>query len=116
MPWKSLYGEAEETISKQGRSFTRHSCRVRVRYRSFRAMGLYHQQDAYQTGWLRNQSKTGVMLETSHHISEGEKLELAFSSPDDKTTFRAEAVVCWMSRESRNLFHVGVKFEKLHES
>ena len=115
MPWKSPYGEPEEAISQQGRVFARHSCRVKARYRPLHVTELHHQPDVYQTGWLRSQSKAGVRMETSQHIPEGTKVELAFSSPDGKGTFRAEAVVIWVAKEGQQLFHVGLKFEKLYE-
>ena len=108
-----------ELEQKAGRETPRHSCRLKVRYRTLQSeqsLGLYHQEDVYQDGWLRNRSEGGVMLQITHYIAVDKKLELNYTSPDGSRTFRAEAVVCWVNKTGARRFHIGLRFEKLLES
>lgn len=109
--------EAEnKTDDTTGRAVLRHSCRLPVRYRILRSvpsMGIYRQRDVYEEGWIRNRSHAGILLEVPHYIQEGQLLEINFKSPDGSATYRAEAVVRWVTKQADRDFHVGLKFRNI---
>ena len=111
--------EAEgKTYEVVGRVTERHSCRLKVRYRilqSVPSMGLYHDRDVYEDGWLRNRSHGGVLLEACHHIHEGLRLELNFKSPDGRFTYRAETIARWVRKLGERDFHIGLEFQDMQE-
>ncbi len=107
-----------KTYETMGRVSERHSCRLKARYRLLRAvpsMGLYRDQDIYESGWLLNRSHGGVLLEASHYLPEGTRIEINFRSPNGLKTYRAEAVVRWIKKEAQNDFLAGLQFQALHE-
>ena len=107
-----------KTYELVGRATERHSCCLKVRYRvlhSVPSMGLYHEGEAYGEGWLRNRSHGGVMMETLGYVAEGKRVELNFSSPDSKSTYRAEAIVRWVKGQGEQGFRMGLKFQELHQ-
>ena len=106
----------DEYLRTTGRTTERHSCRLKTRYRVLHdvpSMGLYHEKDVYENGWLRNRSHGGVLLEASHHVPVDKRIELNFSSPDGKATFRAEAIVRWVNRQGEQDFYIGLDFQNL---
>ena len=107
-----------KTYELVGRTAGRSSCRLKARFRvlySVPSMDIYHNQEVYEIGWLRNRSNGGVLLETSHHIAQGDRLELNFNSPDNISTYRAEAVVRWARKRDDHTFHIGLQFESFDQ-
>jgi len=94
------------------READRHSCRLPMRCRQVKGVGLYESKETYVNGWVRNTSPTGLLIESPIYFAEGNKLEVAFKSPDDKQSFLCIAVVKWVKRVGE-YFHLGVQFDKL---
>ena len=98
--------------SARGRKHERHSCRLRLRCRRVKGIGLYESTEKYVDGMIRNRSSGGFLLESPIWFPEGAKLEIAFKSPDDKDSFLGIVTVRWVKRYE-NFFQVGVSTDKL---
>lgn len=94
------------------RSVNRRSCRVPMRCRQVKGVGLYESKETYVNGWVRNTSPTGLLLESPIYFAEGNKLEVAFKSPSEKESFLSIVTVKWVKRVG-DYFHLGVHFDKL---
>jgi len=104
--------KVEEESSAQGRKFERRSCRLRLRCRRVKSVGLYDSTEKYIEGMARNQSKGGLLLETPIYFPVGAKLEVSFKSPDDKQSFLGVVTVRWIKRAVDG-FQLGVATDKL---
>ena len=94
------------------RQYERHSCRLRLRCRRFKAVGLYGSDEKYVEGRIRNQSKGGFLLETPIYFPENSKLEVAFHSPDDRQSFIGVVTIRWIKHVG-DRFHLGVSTDEL---
>ena len=105
-------GDGKNDPKQPSRKMDRRSCRVAMRCRQVKGVGLYESKETYINGWVRNTSPTGLLLESPIFFAAGNKLEVAFKSPDDKQSFLCIVAVKWVKRVGE-YFHLGVEFEKL---
>jgi hypothetical protein len=104
--------KVEDAAAAKGRKFERRSCRLRLRCRRVKGVGLYDSTEKYLEGMVRNRSKGGLLLETPIYFPVGAKLEVSFNSPDDTQSFLGVVTVRWVKRAT-DCFHVGVSTDKL---
>ena len=91
----------------KAREFERRSCRLKLRCRRLKGVGLYGSDAEYISGRVLDQSKGGLRLEISTWFPEGAKLEVAFNSPDDKQSFLGVVEVKWVKKVGES-FQIGV--------
>ena len=106
---KSSQRTVDEVVT---RKFKRASCRLRLRCRRHKGVGLYTSDERYIEGMIRNQSKGGFLLETPVYFPEGGKLEVAFNSPDGRQMFLGVVTIKWVKRV-RDHFQIGCSADEL---
>jgi|GEM_PF-6945662 hypothetical protein len=104
--------KVEEVAAAQGRKFERHSCRLRLRCRRFKGVGLYDSTEQYLEGMVRNRSMGGFLLETSIHFPVDAKLEISFHTPDNSAAYLGVVTVRWVKRMA-SCFYLGVSTDHL---
>jgi len=103
---------SQQKTDAQGRVFERRSCRLRLRCRRVKGVGLYSSDERYIEGRVLNQSKGGLMLETPIWFPEGAKLEVAFNSPDGRQSFLGVVEIRWV-RRAGDIFYIGASTEDM---
>jgi len=98
----------------QGREFQRRPCRLRLRCRRVKSVGLYDADEKYVEGRILDQSVGGLRLETPIWFPEGAKLEVAFNSPNDKQSFLGVVEIRWV-KKTGDVFQVGVSSEDMQQ-
>ena len=91
----------------EARKSKRRSCRLKLRCRRLKGVGLYGSGEEYIEGRVIEQSQGGLRLETPIWYPEGAKLEVSFNSPDDKQSFLGVVEVKWVKKVGE-FFDIGV--------